>query len=286
MFGFSSTVLTLIFAVYAFVLIPSLWFFGQLSDQIGRKRILLAGTIIIVCGSVAFSLAKGTSWLFIARGLQGLAAGMLSGTATAALVELHPKNNRIFASLVATIATAGGTTIGPIFTGILAQYGSVTLPYIVHVFLLLPGFVVLFMMPETVKTVPLKHWRLQLPTVPSSFRFLFIISAITGAITWSVSAFYTSLVPSYVSELMAIHNLALTGGVVFVMLAISAFTQLFFKQDFIPPLDGIRSDLFNLRIVRHRDRRSDSIANTFTYEYSYYRIRVGSSLYGKYGVSE
>lgn len=230
MFGFSSTVLTLIFAVYAFVLIPSLCFFGQFSDQIGRKRILLAGTIIIVCGSVAFSLAKGTSRLFIARGLQGLAAGMLSGTATAALVELHPKNNRIFASLVATIATAGGTAIGPIFSGILAQYGSVTLPYIVHVFLLLPGFVVLFMMPETVKPVPLKHWRLQLPTVPSSIRFLFIISAITGAITWSVSAFYTSLVPSYVSELMGIHNLALTGGVVFVMLAISAFTQLFLNK--------------------------------------------------------
>lgn len=232
MFGFSSTVLTLIFAVYAFVLIPSLWFFGQLSDRIGRKNILVAGTLITVMGSVVFSMAEGTSWLFVARGLQGLAAGMLSGTATAALVELHPTNNRKFASLVATVATAVGTAIGPLLSGVLAQYSSasVTLPFITHIVLFIPALVALFMMPETVERVPLKNWRLQLPTVPSHIRFLFMIGAMTAFITWSVSAFYTSLIPSYVSNLMGIHNLALTGGIVFLMLLISAFTQLFLNR--------------------------------------------------------
>lgn len=232
MFGFSSTVLTLIFAVYAFVLIPSLWFFGQLSDRIGRKKILLAGTCIIVIGSVVFSMAEGTSWLFVARGLQGLAAGMLSGTAAAALVELHPTNNKKIASLVATVATAVGTAIGPLLSGVLAQYSSasVTLPFITHIVLLIPALVALFLMPETVERVKLESWRLQLPTVPSHIRFLFMIGAITGFITWSVSAFFTSLVPSYVSDLLGIHNLALTGGIVFLMLLISAFTQLFLNR--------------------------------------------------------
>src|SRR3954453_21016733 len=36
-FGFSSLVLTAIFAVYAFVLIPSLLLFGRLSDRFGRR---------------------------------------------------------------------------------------------------------------------------------------------------------------------------------------------------------------------------------------------------------
>jgi MFS family permease len=42
-FGFSSLVLTLIFATYAFVLVPSLLLFGRLSDRFGRRPVLLAG---------------------------------------------------------------------------------------------------------------------------------------------------------------------------------------------------------------------------------------------------
>lgn len=230
-FGFSSIVLTLIFAVYALVLIPSLSFFGQLSDRIGRKKILLAGVLITVCGSIVFALASNTAWLFVARGLQGLAAGMMSGTATAALIELHPKQNRKAASLIATIATAGGTAIGPVLSGFLAEYGpaSISLPFVTHLFLFIPGLIALLIMPETVDLANTGKWQMQLPTVPADIRFLFIIGAMTGFITWSVSAFYTSLVPSYVSDLMGIKNLILTGGVVFVMLAISAMTQLFFK---------------------------------------------------------
>jgi len=231
LFGFSSIVLTLIFAVYAFVLIPSLWFFGQLSDRIGRKKILFAGTLITISGSVVFALAQGTVSLFVARALQGIAAGMISGTGTAALIEMHPTQNRKQASLVATIATAGGTAFGPILSGVLAQYGpaSVSMPFIAHLFLFIPGLVALWMMPETVKSQTKERWTLHMPTVPKNITFLFMIGATTGFITWSVSAFYTSLVPSYVSELMGVHNLALTGGVVFVMLTISALTQLFLR---------------------------------------------------------
>src|SRR5699024_5453716 len=94
LFEFSPVVLTLIYAVYAFILIPSLWFFGQLSDRIGRKKILFIGTLVTMAGSAVFSFASSTYWLFLARALQGLAAGMLSGTVTAALMELHPKGDK------------------------------------------------------------------------------------------------------------------------------------------------------------------------------------------------
>ena len=42
-FGFSSAVLTLVFATYALVLAPSLLVFGQLSDRLGRRRVMAAG---------------------------------------------------------------------------------------------------------------------------------------------------------------------------------------------------------------------------------------------------
>ena len=37
-FAFSDLVLTLVFATYAFFLVPSLLVFGRLSDRVGRDR--------------------------------------------------------------------------------------------------------------------------------------------------------------------------------------------------------------------------------------------------------
>ena len=42
-FGFSSAVLTLVFATYMVVLVPTLLLCGQLSDRVGRKRVVAAG---------------------------------------------------------------------------------------------------------------------------------------------------------------------------------------------------------------------------------------------------
>src|SRR3954467_1786576 len=42
-FGFSSLVLTLIFATYAVVLVPALVLFGRLSDRFGRRPLALSG---------------------------------------------------------------------------------------------------------------------------------------------------------------------------------------------------------------------------------------------------
>ena len=52
-FGFSSAVLTVVFATYALVLAPSLLVFGQLSDRIGRRRVMAAGFLTATLGLVA-----------------------------------------------------------------------------------------------------------------------------------------------------------------------------------------------------------------------------------------
>lgn len=230
-FSFSSGILTLIFSIYALVLIPSLLIFGQLSDQIGRKKVLFVGLLIAAVGSAIFAFEDSLTWLFIARGLQGLSAGMMTGTATATLLELRP-HHRKTASLVATIATAGGGAFGPILGGILAQYGPfpLVLPYIVHLILLIPGFIITLVMNETVKKGANRHWRLQRPSVPSSILEPFMIGSITAFAAWSITALFMSLVPSYVSSLMGIHNLAITGGLVFLVLGVSTGAQITFKN--------------------------------------------------------
>src|SRR3954469_21173556 len=121
-FGFSSAVLTVVFATYALVLAPSLLVFGQLSDRLGRRRVISAGLGTATAGLGLFALASGLTWLFAARAGQGLAVGMISGAASAALVELDPAPPAHRAALFAALAQAGGSAAGPILAGALAEW--------------------------------------------------------------------------------------------------------------------------------------------------------------------
>jgi MFS family permease len=53
-FGFSELMITVIFATYAMGVIASLLLFGRLSDQIGRRRMLLPGLALSALSAVAF----------------------------------------------------------------------------------------------------------------------------------------------------------------------------------------------------------------------------------------
>ena len=59
-FGFSSAELTLIFATYMIVLIPSLLVFGQLSDRVCRRRVLAGGLVVAALGLGIFAAARST----------------------------------------------------------------------------------------------------------------------------------------------------------------------------------------------------------------------------------
>ncbi|MGZ4277624.1 MAG: MFS transporter, partial [Solirubrobacteraceae bacterium] len=102
-FGFSSAVLTLVFATYMVVLVPTLLLCGQLSDRVGRKRVIAAGLVTAAAGLGLFAAATATAWLFAARAVQGLSVGMVTSAATAGLVELEPHGDRERAALYAVI---------------------------------------------------------------------------------------------------------------------------------------------------------------------------------------
>jgi MFS family permease len=70
--GFSATMPTAVFAVYALALLATLLFFGLLSDYLGRRRVILAGLAVSVAAFAAFLAANGVGLLFGARVLQGI----------------------------------------------------------------------------------------------------------------------------------------------------------------------------------------------------------------------
>src|SRR3954453_15148123 len=112
LWGFSSVVLTLIYATYAFGVLASLLFAGRISDQWGRRPVLLLALGTLLATSVVFMLADSVAWLFVARGIPGLATGLALGAASAALLDLHPRRDPAGAGLTNSVVSAGGMGLG------------------------------------------------------------------------------------------------------------------------------------------------------------------------------
>jgi MFS family permease len=75
LWGFSPLVLTLVYATYAFGVLAALLLAGRLSDDVGRRPVLLAALGTLMATTVIFMVADSVAWLFVARGIQGLATG-------------------------------------------------------------------------------------------------------------------------------------------------------------------------------------------------------------------
>src|SRR5581483_5271831 len=91
---FSALIVTVVFATYGIGVLASLLLLGPLSDQVGRRRILLPGLVLAAVSSIVFLVAHDLPLLFVGRALSGLSAGVFTGTATAALLDLAPPQAR------------------------------------------------------------------------------------------------------------------------------------------------------------------------------------------------
>jgi MFS family permease len=224
-FGFSDTTLTLIFAVYALMLIPSLLVFGQLSDRIGRRPVIVGGLIAAAIGLVLLAVAQSTTGLLVARAVQGLALGTVVGTVPAALVELEPDGDHARAAMAAVLGQSGGSAAGPLVAGALAQWAPApeTLCYLVGVGLTIAAAAGVLLIREP--RAETGRWRLQRPSVPEAIRARFVRASLTCAAAWAVGALFLSVVPSYAAELLHTSDLALLGAISATMLAMACFAQ-------------------------------------------------------------
>ena len=118
--GFSATTLTLLFTVYIVVLLATLLVLGSTSDYVGRRRVMVAGLAVGAAACGLFLVAHGVGLLFGARALQGIAVGLISGTASAALLDLRPDSS--ITPLISSAAPTAGQALGAIGASALAEY--------------------------------------------------------------------------------------------------------------------------------------------------------------------
>jgi MFS family permease len=227
-FHFSQFLVTVIFATYAVGVIIALLLFGNASDSIGRRRAMVPGLVLSALSAVAFLAAQGVGLMLVGRFLSGLSAGIFTGTATVAIVELAPVARRNAATLLATVANIGGLGCGPLLAGVLAQYvGSpLRLPFIVDLALLAPAAAAVLLMPEPVRNPRRFAFHVQRPTVPAEVRAVFVRGAIAAFAGFAVLGLFTAIAPAFLGEILGVQNHAAVGAVVFAVFASSIVGQL------------------------------------------------------------
>lgn len=225
--GFSELMITVIFAVYAVGVISALIVTGSWSDQIGRRPMLALGLLLSGLSAICF-IWGGALWpLLLGRLLSGFSAGIFTGTATVAVVELAPPAWRDHATLVATIANMGGLGFGPFIAGFLAEYLPAPLLtcFVLDLALVVLAGVVIWRAPETVERPARPRLRVRKPGVPAEVRGVFIPAAIAGFAGFAVLGLFTAVAPVFLGKVLGYDNHALTGVVVFVLFVASTLGQ-------------------------------------------------------------
>ena len=131
--GFSKSAAGLLTSAYAIgvalVAIPG----GLLGARIGSKRVALVGIFVISLGSVAFGFADTLWQLLLARGLQGLGAGMAWTSAFSWLIAASPKERRGELIGYGITGATVGSLLGPALGGAAAELGRATVFTVVAV---------------------------------------------------------------------------------------------------------------------------------------------------------
>ena len=127
--GLSHTVLDGVFGIYALGLLPGLLTGGAVSDRVGRAVVVLPGALIASLGTLILLLWHDAPGLMVGRLVVGIGAGLAIGAGTAWAADLRGKSGTVMAGVVLT----SGFALGPLFSGLLAQFAAFPLatPFVV-----------------------------------------------------------------------------------------------------------------------------------------------------------
>ncbi|MFJ6636238.1 MFS transporter [Streptomyces sp. NPDC091376] len=237
--GFSELMVTVVFAMYAIAVITTLLVAGNYSDAVGRRPVLLAAMGFSAASACCFLLETGLPFLFAGRLLSGLSAGLLSGAATAAVIELAPPAKKARAAFAATAAKMSGLGCGPLLSGMLAQYAPrpLTLVFWVDLGLIAVACVLTWLLPETVENP--NRWPRLSPqgiSVPTGIKGVFVPASVAAFAGFALFGLFTAVAPSFVAMTLDVHNLAVSGAVAF-----SVFLASTIGQSMTPKAGAVRA---------------------------------------------
>lgn len=120
--GFAS--LSWVFSIYLLAQTVTIPIYGKLADLIGRKPVLITGTLLFLAGSAASAASWNMLSLIAFRGLQGMGAGSIMATVNTLAGDLYPVHER--GAIQGWLSSVWGISAiaGPVIGGAFADYVS------------------------------------------------------------------------------------------------------------------------------------------------------------------
>lgn len=220
----SALTITVVFSAYALALLMALLVTGTLSDHVGRRPVL-AGALLAEAASMAlFAAARGVTELIAARVVQGVATGVATSAAGAALLDFEHPRRPGRAALANGLTPVCGMGAGVLASTGLIQYAPAPTHtvYLVLLLLFTAQAALVARTAETARPHP-GGWRSLRPGVfvarASRAAMLLIAPGVVAA--WALGGFYSSLGPQ-LARLIAPHAPGATGGLLFFTLTAGA----------------------------------------------------------------
>ncbi|SJN10810.1 major facilitator superfamily MFS_1 [Leucobacter sp. 7(1)] len=229
---FTPLTVTVLFAVYALGVVGALLLFGRLSDELGRRPVLLIAVGLALTSAVLFLIPPSLPLLLVARVVSGIGAGLMSGAGTAAIIDLFPADRKATAATVAVTANSGGLALGTLVAGVLASTVSEPLvtPFAAHLTLTL---IALLSLARWVPT-PAQRGRFRIRPqrlhVPAEIRGTFTRAVCAGGIGFSTAGVLTAVSALFLARHLGLTSPALSGFVVFLTFAGMASGQLIARR--------------------------------------------------------
>ncbi len=166
------------FSVMQFIFSPLL---GNLSDQYGRRPVLLISLFGFGLDYILLALAPTISWLFVGRILAGIMGASFT-TAAAYIADVSPPEKRAQNFGLIGAAFGLGFIIGPALGGLLAKYG-LRAPFIAAAILTFINWLYgYFILPESLKPENRRKFDWKRANPLGSLRFFLRYKVILGLV--------------------------------------------------------------------------------------------------------
>lgn len=216
-FSLTPLALTGIFALYVAGTLVALVGFGRLSDQIGRRPVVLVSCGLLLAALAAFVVAHSVEIVALARTLTGLGVGLAAGAATAWIAELEPHGSRDRSAALMASASLAGEAVAALIAGVALQAGpgGEIRAYGIGAGVIALAGIVAWRQPETVKplhSLRTVTWRPRIG-IPKGALQKFAPAGVIAFVIFALLGYYSAVTPQLLARDLSDARPAMSGAV-------------------------------------------------------------------------